>query len=303
MASQFNADSYYETCSIALDFGENIDPLKPHAADFVEAALKGAGANFGNFSQWKMELGEKQIRLSGKLTPSIMNRIFSLNTLAVVTGQSGLSVTETDSTDVQVDPPVETQAGNTQRETSRPSAKERLAQNKLKRQAKNSLRYFKSINDMLSDIGIGNASNTLTDDALWVSNYSRTILSASTSSVDPELVQYGNYVARQLDNIVANLHNTQGRIVRQQLDMVGGVGDVEVTAIPTRRYNYGGHISHRYAPMYRRNVHVGSAQENIEIEDYEIDRTNNIANGILNQIAQEHQRVRQDMIQKYGIQF
>ncbi|MCP4890610.1 MAG: hypothetical protein GY904_28935 [Planctomycetaceae bacterium] len=97
---------------------------------------------------------------------------------------------------------------------------------------------------------------------------------------------------------------TNDRIVDQQIDnTIRPDGDLNVTAIPTRRYNYGGHVRYRYAPMYSRNYHIGSAQENFAIEDREIGRANSDASQVMSQVYADHERVRQDLTKKYGVPF
>jgi hypothetical protein len=290
----------YETCAISLDFGENIEELKPHAGEFIDKALAAAGAKLGDPADWKLETFDTRILLSGKLTPSIMQRIFSLNTLGGVAGEAALSLEDTSASE----PAQPAGDAGAAAEPSRPSAKDRLAESRLKREIRANQRYFKQITDMLNDLSQGHATNTLNDDALWISNYVRALTAAPTRSVDPILTEHAKYVARSLENVVGTLHMTADRIVEQQIDnTVTAGGDIEVTAIPTRRYNFGGHIRHRYAPMYRRDLHVGSAQENFAIQDREISRANSTASSILGDVYARHEEVRQQLSQKYGVEF
>ncbi|MCP4080742.1 MAG: hypothetical protein GY819_08365 [Planctomycetaceae bacterium] len=288
----------YETCAISIDFAEEISALKPHAEQFVSSALKAAGANLGNLDDWQIDVYKNRISLTGKLTPSIMQRIFSLNTLGGVAGKSGL-------TDTGQPPASATaEAPKAKPERAHLTATERLAASKRQREIKANQKYFNQITEMLNDLSQGHSTNTLNDNALWISNYVRRLQVTPTMNLDPELVQHGKYVARSLENVVGTLHMTNDRIVDQQIDnTIRPDGDLNVTAIPTRRYNYGGHVRYRYAPMYSRNYHIGSAQENFAIEDREIGRANSDASQVMSQVYADHERVRQDLTEKYGVPF
>ena len=297
------SEMVFESCAISIDFGEDIDALKPYARDFVNKALSVAGAKLGDPDSWKLDVFKKRILLTGKLTPSIMQRIFSLNTLGGVAGQGRLAAGETDAAANPQDNE-QTGAGDDSAQSStRPSAKDRLAQSKLKREIRANQRYFKKITDMLEDLGQGHSTNTLNDDALWISNYVRALESLPVQGIDPMLLKHGKYVSRSLESIVGTLHMTGSRIVEQQRGNFG-MDDVEVTAVPTNRTNYGGHVRYRYAPMFSGYINPGSrTQEDFAIQDREIGQANATASDILGQVYQDHENVRQALSQKYGVEF
>jgi len=288
----------YETCALSIDFGEDISVIKPHAEAFVGSALKAAGAKLGDLDAWKIDVYKNRISMTGKLTPSIMRRIFSLNTLGSVAGKTGLTDAG-QATEASNPPAVETEP-----KAPRMTSSERLAASRRKREIRVNQRYFNQITDMLNDLSQGHSTNTLNDDALWISNYVRQLEVVPSQGIDPILAQHGKFVARSLENVVGTLHMTNSRIAEQVAgDRWSPGSDVEVTAIPTRRINYGGHVRYRYAPMFSRNFHTGSAQEDFAIEDREIGMANAKASDAMSQLYADHERVRQELTKKYGVQF
>ena len=98
--------------------------------------------------------------------------------------------------------------------------------------------------------------------ALWDSNAATRIQQLSVRNVDPQMVQYGQYVASALNEMVYGVHQSVNQVGEVQIwaTLNRRLGETTVTAVPYRTYNYGGQRRFAYAPLVSQNLNLGGAQ-------------------------------------------
>jgi hypothetical protein len=152
---------------IVIDLPGDASIAASYAKPLLLQILADRGASLSEFSSWTAKAEGNQISLSGKLSKAGLRRLMS----------------------VVDSPATETSEGMAQVSPGELPAM----------QAKASLKHFKSVEGMASDLkaDMGNAKN-LASTSLWFDKYAKRIERLPVLNVDPELLQYSGYVANQL---------------------------------------------------------------------------------------------------------
>jgi hypothetical protein len=279
-----------EQCFITIEFTEDASALKPFAEELIESGLSEIGARLDDPENWNVKMSGKHVVLEGKLSPSILQRVFSLNSLASLARDPDSSAAIT---------PTKTEP----KSIGQSSAAQREAQNDFDRARRRSRRYFQSISSKLDDLNKSGDTHSLTAATLWITNYARSIELLPTTDVDPALVEYGAFVARSLNEIVTVLFDAEQRVMGRESEVSPAAG-TQVTMLPTRRINYGGYVYHQYAPMITQNLDLGAAiGQRDRIRNEEASTANQQARSIMAKINEQHDRVRNEMSKKYSEPF
>jgi hypothetical protein len=262
---------------LQLDFSQDVGPLAAVAKPLVLRIVAKAGAMLDEFNNWTADVQDKSIAIKGELTPDGMRRIFSLLSLDAGKLESA-------------EPAVEASAAP----TSADAAKEAMG--------KASLRYFRGVSKYIEDIQRLQRANSLDQAVMWIENYARKVERLPARGVDPELVEYGKYVAQTFRSIV-----DQASGLADQLDAQGSgpvVTNYRIGMLPTARtVNYGGDYARQYVPYGYADVDPQATQETLQKTQDQIYQAVQSAQQALSQLAADHETVRKKLTERYGLPF
>lgn len=273
-------------CRISFAFGETPDALRPVAKQLIRRWLTSVGAGIEGLENWELSGEGLNVDLLGPLDAGLVRRLLSLHSLA--SSNRDAVAAEPEPTTPPSDPAADAAA-----------AEEQRAQRERERTVRRSQSYFQQIDEKLRDLQLTGDNLSFDQATLWVNNYSRLIAALPTNGVDPELVAYGQSVSRGLENMLAELNRAQSRAL-QELTQRPETGRTRVTAVPTDRINYGGHVRYRYAPVISQDLYLGN-NENAYRD--QVNQGNDKARQILAEMMQQHEAMRKKMSDRYETAF
>ncbi len=277
--------------SINFDFAASAEPLEPIAKELVMGAISKAGAMLGEFENWEVKVKGNQISIEGKLSPASIGKILGILSIDSIVSQADDQTVEAESEpDVPADPQ---QAGQ-------PTAAEK---NRIMRATQ---RYFRNVQNALREVQEGVGKATPEQSALWATNAARRISQISTRNVDPKMIDYGQYVANALNDMVYGVHQAvnQTRAEANTDWAYPAFGGTTVTAIPYRSVNWGGRRRFSYAPMVSSNLNLGANRiQRRNQRDAEVGSGNVQALSIMREIDNATNQIRTAMSEKYGSGF
>lgn len=283
--------SAYQDSSLQVDFSESVQSLEPIAQPLMIGALTKAGAMLDEFNDWKVTVNDKQILMQGKLSPVGLRRIFdifSINTMASQADAETVAQESQPAAAANPNPPTDTAAAD---------------QTRMQLATK---RYFRNVTTALDEVKQRQIKATPEQSALWDTNTARKIEQYSVLNVDPQMIQYGQYVVSALNDMVYGIHQSvnQARASADTGYETPVIGETTVTAVPYRTYNYGGQRRFAYAPMVSQNLNIGAGRQNrLAIRDTEVGAANVTALGIMQEIDNATNEIRNAMSQKYQTDF
>jgi hypothetical protein len=280
---------------LTIDFGQDMTMFEKVAQPMFLNVIKAAGANIGEFADWKCSVQGSKIHLEGDLSEKSMERMFSLFSLnSGVTGDEKGPVAPLVSADG-----TKGAADKKKLEEQKAARAKWLAQQKRDKTKK----YFETVNRYWDDIVETGPRGSIADSALFLQNYARKMKRLSRNNVDPEMIQYGKFVSATLSSMVGELHGMQNK-VNQRASQINPVKNVKVTQVPWRGVNYGGTWMYRYAPMYQQNIDVaGAKREYKEISEQELKQAQYNTKKMMTAVDEEREFMRKKMTEKYGISF
>ena len=230
-----------------IDFGQDAKPLASVGKPLLLEILAGAGARIEDFDTWKSKVDGKQFILTGTLSATGMRKVFSL-----------------------IDAPVATFSQADKALTAKTAT---AAQNSQAAYASQS--YFKSIDSVLRDVrNDSRTADSFGQNALWLAGWARQIDRIPMVGVDPDLLDYGGFVAEHLRGASAAL---QG---------VGIAGSQRAAQVYNNGYEWNPVASERRAVRAdERAKGVTSARD------------------ILRQIENATSDIRRSMAKKYNVNF
>jgi hypothetical protein len=262
--------------AIRVDFDQDASVLQDIAKPLLLEVLGRHGLMIDEFQDWTAEVNGKTIALRGVLNASGMRRVLSILDAPASAQQNLASPSETD-----------------------PEAADKQLV------IVSSQTYFKSIESLLDDLRIKRSSSefvTWGQVGAWFEKYARKIDGMPILHVDPELLDYGAYVANSL------------RDAENSMKGIGMRSGYRKTELPTQyNYNVQAGAVGGWGP-YGAGVRGGyrwTAQEDLSAEfaDRAHVRTqekiqgNVEANHITQGIAQSTAEVRRRMTEKYQVEF
>ena len=265
---------------VELDFAADAAPLAAVAKPLVLKSLAKAGAMLPEALEWTPEAGPHSLALKGELTPEGMRRMFSLLALDAAALEPDGSAAEPDeatSTTVAAD-----------------AGKQAMG--------KASLRYFRGIGKYVEDLDRLRRAGSLDQAAMWIENYARKIDALPSKNIDPDLAQYGAYVAGTFRSIVDDATGLADQLDAANSEPV--VANYHIGLLPTARtVNYGGDFQRMYAPYGYAEVDAEATSQSIEQAGQQAVQGLERAKQSLEQIVADHQTVRTKLTERYGIKF
>lgn len=268
---------------LEIDFAGETESLAPVAKPLILSILGESGAMLDEFNDWTAEAKGNSLVLHGELTAEGMRRIFSL--LAVDATAVGQEATTTAAT-----PPA---SGTAQPDAAKTAM------------IRASHRYFRAVGNFVADAQRLNRANSLRQQVMWLENYARRIEMMPTRGVDPDLAQYGQYVAQTFRWVVDQAYG-----VEQKQDAIAateGPSETRVGWLPTfNTVNWGGYRMREYAPygwvQNNKQEQQQSAAQRQQLEDAMYKMIED-ARQTLTKLVADHETIRSKLTQRYGVQF
>ncbi|MFM9117185.1 MAG: hypothetical protein ACKOU6_13605 [Planctomycetota bacterium] len=272
----FNERAYGK---IRVDFADSAAPLAKYGKAFLLHALGNHGAAIDDFQNWEAKIDGKMLTLEGPLSPSGIMRLSTLfqQPMAIARGKADGDT-----------PPM-------------PQDKESLT-----REA--SLTYYKGVNKLIRDLDADARDlKTMGQYALWMDRYATRIDNLPVVNVDEDLVKFGSYAANTLRNASGTVRNGLAQ------------GDIASANTPTvynnfsygETYGYGyraGLLGGGYVPYgYYNSVDVIDQRATMAAQSRNRSLAENQgtrdARKILQDLNASMGQIRQQMSQKYGVEF
>jgi hypothetical protein len=272
---------------LEFDFAQDASLLAPVAKPLILAAVSRAGGMLEEFNAWTPEAKEKSLAIKGELTLPGLRRMLSLIAIDAGAVDSGEALAAATSPAATVPPaPKGTSPG-----AAKPNP-----------MAAASLRYFRAVDEYVQDSKRLNRADSLQQAVMWLENYARRIESLPTRSVDPDLIQFGNYVAQTFRSIVDQAYG----VAQKAEEAAAGSGPTEyrIGLLPTARtVNWGGYRMREYAPYgYIQGSTQASEQSEQKTQD-EIYKAVQEAQQTLSKLIADHETARSTLTQRYGVKF
>lgn len=275
------------TGRLQFDFAEDPAPLAKVAKPLMLNLVGKAGAMLDEFNEWEPVVEGRSLALKGELTNDGMRRLFSV--LAIDAG----AVDRNEAEDSTAAPP-STPDGKPAAEppANQPSA-----------EARASLRYFKALSKYVDDAQRIGRANSFDQAEFWIENYARKVENLPRRNVDPELIQYGDYVAQSFRHIV-----NQANGVAQQVEALDNsnpdVTSYHIGLLPTARtVNYGGYFTRQYAPYGYADIDPAAGEQKRQQTQEEVYQAVNDAKMTISQLAADQETVRAKLTERYGLKF
>lgn len=276
---------------ITLDFDNDAAKIEPFGKGILTEALADAGMRIEDLEAWTTEVKGTTFSLSGELTSVGMRKILSI-----------------------VETPASAETAEKGTPEAVPAVKPTSPGDVAANQGKATLRYFQSVAKFLGDLKSDMRDlKTMGQSAVWCDKYARKIEKLPMLGVDPEMLDYGSFVANALRGGALNTRNTTIDAGAQQYQTQGSVGGV---ADP---YYYGGYGYGRGVygggwyggPVANRAATRSAAMQEMrsELSEKRVIRTQARAdiagdlNSIKAQIVQVTNDVRRKMTQRYQLEF
>jgi hypothetical protein len=189
---------------IRIDFESTPQILSKLGKPMFIEILRRAGANLPELADWKAYVQENTLFMTGNLEKHSLSHVLSLFNTPYAIGA------------------VQSSSGGEESES----------QSLLQRQAKASLRYFKSVTKIIENLR-GTGAQTLGQRGLWCDREGRKIDNLPILDVDPELVQWGAQVASLLRGTGLNIRDVNMKAATME--------DVSMVSAGGGGYGWGGY--------------------------------------------------------------
>jgi hypothetical protein len=293
---------------IRVDFGKDATPLTEIAKPLVLTALANHGALIEEMEDWKAQVKGNTIYLDGYLEESGLTRIASLINLPTRALHAPAGAAQAQST-ASASPPGPVASG-----------KEQVV-------VETTQQYFKAIDHLLNDLrGQKGEARTIGQIGLWFQKYADRVNRLPLLNVDPEMLKYGDYVAQQLRNCSMAIkgYGINKRVAEESADVNarpfgGAIGNMASNYYASGAYTggyYGRPLGLPAAYGWARRVGPqGVATGAMKTEmaqafsartaaDVQLKAgTASSVQGIMEQLREAHQKVREDMTEKYKVEF
>jgi hypothetical protein len=238
-----------------IDFDQDAAPLSAIGKPLLLEVLNENGARIADFDDWTPKVEGNRFSLTGTLSPEGLRRVLSL-----------------------IDAPIAAVASPGD-EKDEPAAKTSPA-------AYASHAYFKSVTSMLDDLGKeAKTSVTLGQNAAWIDGWARKIERLPMLNVDPDMLDYGGYVAAQL---------------RATSRAIKGIG---INTGARTAQTYGGGYSGRYGSYGGYSGYRGANSQRLAVQAEERAAGATSALGTFSQIEGATTDIRRKMTERYKIEF
>ena len=198
---------------ITVDFREDATPIAAFAKKLLLEILGDAGMMIDDLEYWKVETKGKTVSLSGDLSPGGLRKLMSV----VESTAPGGGASESD--------------------TAASAAK--LSPTELEaRRGPMTLDYFKTVTTFFDELKNDmKDSKTLAQNATWFDKYARKIERLPMLNVDPEMLDYGTFVAHEM---------RQASLATRTMGIETGVRQSQIIGADVAPYAYGSYGYGRY---------------------------------------------------------
>ncbi|MEW4563068.1 hypothetical protein AB1K70_11115 [Bremerella sp. JC770] len=262
------------TGAVKVDFSEDISSFKDFAKPMLLEILGNQGMMIDEIESWDATVSSNRVQLTGPLYASGLRRIFSL-----------------------IDAPPSLQEA-TQKAAQNGEASEEQQQKDLTIAA--SQIYYKSVVSLLDELRIKKKGRqTMGQISVWFDKYARKIDRLPIANVDPDLLDYGQFVSENLRTGQSEVTNAAARS-RIRQNEVPEQYDVTSYSTPiganwAGQYSWNGWVA---TPDWQR---TGSKMSNVRMEE-QIKGAKS-ANDVMRDIENATASIRRHMTQKYGVEF
>ena len=256
---------------IKVDFDKDVSFLADVAKPLLLEVLANQSAMIDEFVDWEPKVEAKQISLGGNLERSGLMRLGSL-----FAAPPSLEKTPSASA------------------SSTPADADSL-------QKLSSQQYFKSVSELVDDLKEKPSSTgvkTLGQVGAWFGKYAQRIDNLPVLNVDPELLDYGAFVASALREAEATFRGAGGRMRVESLNVPTQYDTYSAYRGGYGRWGvYGG-----YGEVYREDVKAMQS-ERTRIRTEERVSTASSGRDVMQQVTQATADIRRKMTQKYQVEF
>jgi hypothetical protein len=246
-----------------VHFSGDASVLAPVAKPLLQEILADLGASISDIDGWNVQAGPQRITMNGPLSDAGRKRIFSL-----------------------IDSPLASLIAADQ--TAPTAADRQQAQTVAASQ-----QYFKALSSILKDAREESKdAKTFGQNAMWFDKWARRIDKLPLLNVDKDLLGFGQYVSTQLRNMAASMRG---------IGIRSGAREAQVYQTVTTDYSaYSGYGGGGYS-YYTEWRNVDSERRAIRAEERATGATS--ARGIAQELENALAKVRQDLTQKYQVEF
>ncbi len=246
--------------AIKVDFAEDVTFLGENAKPILLEVLRRHSAMVDEFESWTAKAEGTRIQIGGPLYRSGMQRILSL-----------LSVPET----LHRESPSSGPAGASPEDLAKFASQQ----------------YFKSVSGMLDDVrGSVSSAKSIGSVGTWLGRYADKIDKLPVLNVDPDLLNYGRYVAGSLRQASASVRGIGGKTRTRQLENPNSYNFVGRWGW---NGGYGGYVQDVRAQQ----------QDRTRIRTEERVSAADDARGIMQEVLEQTGDIRIKMSQKYQVEF
>ena len=282
---------------IVVDFKQDKTGLEGIAKPLLLQSLENAGALLPEFRDWREEIDDHQIAISGEMSPQGVRQIVSLLALDA----SVLQSEQAESPSIVASPPTRpatlpARSTTTATPATRtgPGFNQRIMQ-------RETIRYVDSITQLVNDLQEGRSGSSVNSYAMYLDRYARKIDRMFVNYVEPDVAALGKQVASKMNSMVSEFHDARDRSARRQSQVVPDV-TVRTGAIPYRGVSTPFGRYYRYAPFSWSQVNVGATvREKKEISSQEIDYANEKAQQYMSEINQLVSQMNKLIQKKYDL--
>lgn len=252
---------------ITVDFAGDVSFMQDYAKELLLEVLAKNGAMIDEFANWETQVTGSQVTLEGKLYPSGMRRILSV-----------FDAPPSMYSEVQ-------------------SAAANPEQSQQKIQAAASQQYWNQLTMLVEDLQSRKKSGeavTWGEVGLWFERYAKKIDQLPILNVDPDLAEFGGYVASQLRDAERSMKGIGANKRWRQSQMP----NYQTTNYRWGRYGYyGGYTYNTTTDL------AAKGQERARISTQESIRGNSAANLTMQGVQQAFADMRRHLTQKYQVEF
>ena len=249
---------------LMVHFNRDASVLAPFAKPILLEVLGNLGAMIDDIAEWKVTAEPQRFTFTGPLSEGGRRRVLSLidhpTAALIASGKEGSN-------------------------NQQPGAS---------KEAYATQQYFKTITTMRDDLREkAKDSKTFGQHALWLDNWARKIDRLPILDVDPEMLQYGNYVTARMRDASSSL---KGIGIKSGARSAQVYNQYSTSVNAGGYYGYGGGYSY-----YTEYNNVDGQRRAIRQEEKAAGATS--AQGIQAEVENETTKIRQVMTQKYKINF
>jgi len=276
---------------VTVDFGEDVAPIAVFAKPLLLQILADAGARIDDLDQWQPTAIGSEISLTGVLSRAGLRKLMSFIGSPAPAGD--LAKAE----EAPMPPPVAMPAKPATPSATSSSPGELSAD--AKTMAAESRKYFRAVTDLLDDLKDDlKSANNLASTRLWFDKYAKRIDRMPMLGVDPEVLNYGAYVAEGL---------RQASYGVQTMGIQSGVRQQQIISSGADAYAYGsvgvGYIGGTFAVYDPWTDFRNIQQQRRVVRAEETAKAATNAQSIRQQLIQATSVVRRRMTEKYQLQF